>query len=183
MKELFVFYIVLAFLIVLLIFTVLLYSDHHSRTIAPGLLTGNYPLVAVTNSYQTMRINVDASQVAGSISFGNGTANDAVSKISFIPIAGDEERKMNGTFILLLGSDSVENSIFLRVKDLTDGEVIGDESEFFIPDINTWGLTPIRLNFSSKQTSALHDIVVEIKSNTDINAGDLVLNSAYLNYF
>ena len=186
MREYFIFYILLAVLIVLLVFVVLLYSDYHSRTIVPGMLSSNYNLKSIGNEYSSVKINPDVA-TSGSLLFGTGAA-DAEITFSFIPIAGDEKRRMSGTIILLLGSSSPSpegNSVFLRVKDLADGEVIGDESEFYLPEIGEWGLTPIRMNFKTKQTDTRHNITLEVKSaaGEEISAGNVLLNSAYVTYY
>ncbi len=184
MKEYFVFYIVLAVLIVLLIFVVLLYSDYHSRTIVPGLLSTNHQVSRITSDFTTMKITPDTSSSNGSILFGSGSV-DTEADFSFIPIAGDEKRKMSGTIILLMGSnDSGSNSVILQVKDLADGKVIGDPSEFLLPSISDWGLTPIRMRWKTAQTDDRHNIVLEIKSSgDDISSGSVLLNSAYISYY
>ena len=184
MKEYFIFYILLAILIVLLVFVVLLYSDYHSRTIVPSLLSSNYRIESIKPHYSHVEISPDITS-DGSILFGTGVIDTKLT-FSFIPIAGDEKRKMSGTIILLLGSSSSEgNSIFLRVKDLADDEVIGDESEFYLPEFEKWGLTPIRMNFKTKQTDTRHKIVLEAKSATgeEIIDGNVLLNSAYVTYY
>lgn len=185
MKEYFVFYIVLAVLIVLLIFVVLLYSDYHSRTIAPGLLSTNYQVSQISSDFSIMKITPDTSTSGGSLLFGSGSV-DAEAEFSFIPIAGDEQRKVSGTIILLMGSsDAGSNSIILQVKDLADGKVIGDPSEFLVPSISRWGLTPIRMRWKTAQTDDRHNIVLEIKSaiGEDISTGRVLLNSAYISYY
>lgn len=185
MKEYFVFYIVLAVLIVLLIFVVLLYSDYHSRTIAPGLLSTNYQVREISSEFSTMKIIPDTSTSDGSLLFGSGSV-DAEADLSFIPIAGDEKRKMSGSIILLMGSsDAGSNSVILQVKDLADGKVIGDPSEFLLPTISSWGLTPIRMIWKTAQTDTRHNIVLEVKSaNEDnISSGRVLLNSAYISYY
>jgi hypothetical protein len=185
MKEYFVFYIVLAVLIVLLIFVVLLYSDYHSRTIVPGLLSTNYPVDEISGNFSVMKITPDSSSTNGSLLFGSGTV-DTELDFSFIPIAGDEKRTMSGGIILLIGSSSVgENSVILQVKDLADGKIIGDPSEFLLPRIDKWGLTPIRMRWKTDQTDTRHNIILEIKSanGESISSGRVLLNSAYITYY
>jgi len=184
MKEYFIFYILLAVLIVLLIFVVLLYSDYHSRTIIPSLLSTNYPVDAITSDYNSLYLNLDTASTNGSILFGNG-AVDSKATVSFIPIAGDETRVMSGAIILLMGSNTTPNSIYLRIKDQADGNIIGDESQFFLPVVDEWGLTVIRMNFKTDQTDTLHDIIVEAKTvdGGNIASGGILVNSGYVVYY
>lgn len=185
MKEYFIFYIVLVILIVLLIFVVLLYSDYHSRTIVPGLLSTNHRVSEIGPEFSTMKITPDTSTSNGSLLFGSGTV-DAEADVSFIPISGDEKRKVSGSIILLMGSsDQGNNSIILQVKDLADEKIIGASSEFLLPTISDWGLTPIRMNWKTAQTDTRHNIVLEIKSanGENISTGRVLLNSAYISYY
>ena len=188
MKEYFIFYILLIILIVLLIFVILLYSDRHSRTIVPGLLSSNYIVDDITDSWTDMKILVDTSTPEGSIAFGNSDSVNNYNTVTFVPLMGDEKRKLSGMITLLLGSTS-GCSVKLRVFDNETDEVIGDEGEFYIPVSNDWGLTPIRLSFKTQSlnpdsptSTEHHQIVVQGKSVSG-TVSDLVLNSGYVSYY
>lgn len=188
MKEYFIFYILLIVLIVLLIFVILLHSDRHSRTIVPGLLSSNYIVDDITNSWTDMKILVDTSTPEGSIVFGNSDSANNYNTVTFVPLMGDEKRRLSGMITLLLGSIS-GCSVKLRVLDNETGEVIGKEGEFYIPVSNDWGLTPIRLSFKTQSlnpdsatSTEHHQIVVQVKSVSG-TISDLVLNSGYVSYY
>ena len=185
MKEYFIFYILLIVLIVLLIFVILLYSDYHSRTIVPALLSTNYKVSEITGDWNTMKIANDFKAVDGSLLLSEGVDDPTnnYANVSFVPMAGDEERKISGMMILLMGSSSTSgDTIRLRMVDNTTGDIIGKESQFFLPSIEKWGLTPIRLNFRSGETNARHQFVVEALS-PDGDKSTVRLNSAYISYY
>lgn len=190
MKEYFIFYILLIILIVLLIFVILLYSDYHSRTIVPALLTSNYPVQNLNENWNNFRIEIDNTNPDGSVLFGNVGGENNFNNVSFIPLSGDEKRKMVGVITLLLGSsDTSGDTVRLRVVDDQTGKVIGDEGQFLIPNSTNWGLTVVRLNFTADQLNPVsptstehHQIVVEGRSASG-TVDTLLLNSAYISYY
>lgn len=185
MKEYAIFYILLVVLIILFMFVILLYSDYHSRTIAPALLSSNYTIGEIGTSFSTLTIKNDTSLTAnGSLLFGAGN-NSSTNNLSFVPIGGDEGRNITGTIILLLGSEEINgSSLSFQVVDAGDNTVVGDPSEFFVANIDEWGITIVRLNFRAKTLeSGRHNILVEAKSDSVISEGGMVLNSAYIAYY
>ena len=171
-------------LIILLIFAVLLYSDYHSRMIAPSLFSANYTVEEFGDTYETMKIMNNTSTTQGSLIFGSaGSDVTNTNNVSFIPLGGDESRQLNGNLIMLLGSTNGDGDT-IKLKMVDGSDTICSESEFFIADSNTWGLTPIRLKFKTKTLeSGSHDIKVEIMSSQTEVIDTLVLNSAYVGYY
>ena len=181
MKEYAIFYILLLALIVIFIFIILIYSDYHSRTIVPSLLSSNYRVDEIGTSFSVMKIKNDTSITSdGALLFGAGN-NSSTNNLSFIPIAGDEARNITGVIILLLGSEASNgDSLSLQVMD--GDSVIGDPSEFFISNIDEWGITIVRLIFKAQTLeSGIHNIRVESKSSSTVST--MVLNSAYIAYY
>jgi hypothetical protein len=184
MREFFIFYILLVVLIILLIFTILLYSDYHSRTLAPSLFSANYPIEDFGGTWETMKIMNDTSTTAGTLIFGSaGSDVTNTNNVSFIPMGGDEKRKLSGNLIMLLGSTDV-NGDTIKLRMIDNGVVICDESEFFIPSFNNWGLSPVRLKFKTTGLdTTTHNLVVEIMSSQNETINSLVMNSAYVAYY
>lgn len=187
MKEYAIFYTLLVILIILFIFVILLYSDYHSRTIAPALLSSNYTVAEIDTSFSTMQIKNDTSvSTGGPLLFGAGN-NSSTNDLSFIPIGGDEGRNITGIIILLLGSnESSGSSLTFQVVDAAEGgSIISDPSDFFISNIDEWGITIVRLSFRANtlESGGRHNIQAEVKSNSVISEGGMVLNSAYIAYY
>ena len=171
-------------MIVLLIFVILLYSNYHSRTIIPALLTSYYPVKNLNEVWNNLQIGTDNTSPDGSLIFGNVSDGDNYNSVSFIPLAGDEKRSLSGVLTLLIGSSDVEGeTVRLRVVDVETDEVIGEESQFLIPNSNNWGITVIRLNFKANSlSSGHHQVTVEGRSVSG-TVNSLLLNSAYISYY
>jgi hypothetical protein len=137
-----------------------------------------------------MRILVDTDSTDGSLVFGDVNTGDNYNNISFIPMSGDEKRKLSGILTLLMGSSNIEGeTVRLRVVDNETNEVIGEESQFLIPNSNNWGLLAVRLQFNAKQLNPNspysiehHQIVIEGRSSSG-TVSNLLLNSAYISYY
>ena len=186
MIEFAFFYFVLLAIIIALIFVLLLYTGYHTRTLAPSLLSSNYGVKEITDSYSAMMINDGEAggtviNTEDALNFGS-TGGDNL-EVSFVPLNDDRTRKLNGVMTLLMTSAVSDGSgIYLKLTD--NGNTVCDESRFFIIN-NDKGLTTIRLIFEAPEliASQIHKITAEIKSDKTIANNQLQVNSIYVNYY
>jgi hypothetical protein len=192
-----IFYLLFFILLILLIFTILLYSGYHSRTLVSGLLDNFYGLSITgagdipANTSNPVDIYLTDGKlvkdaglgVEGSLEFNTNTST----AFAFRPDRDDSQRKLRGhiTFVASKLNENVPN-IKLSLKDEGDGKIVGTETEFGA-DVYTEGLTEFKLYFTSNSLSNndRHRFVLQGRSATGnvITANNFLIYSAYIYYY
>jgi hypothetical protein len=180
------FYLLLLILLIFLLLIILLYSNGHYRPIISSFLDGNYglstPIANLDGTFRPVDLVNNNLGTSGSYNFNS----NSIIPFNFKPLSVDRKRNINGNLVML--SQSYGTSIYfsLRLRDLGNNEIVGDETNFILYPDEEYGLQTIKLIFSAPYSENNHNFSLEAKAlepTPSFIGTSLLINSAYFNYY